>query len=63
MGKLPPGAQAFEQDRRQHGVAILTAFALFDAQRHALAVDACPEPVEGSLTFSDTTSLARKPAP
>jgi hypothetical protein len=39
MGKLPPGAQAFQQDRRQHGVAFLTVFALFNAQRHALAID------------------------
>jgi len=38
MSKLPPGTQAFQQHRRQHGVAILTAFALFDAQRHALAI-------------------------
>jgi len=39
MGSPPPVAQALEQHRREHGVAILAALALFDAQRHALAVD------------------------
>lgn len=38
-GDAPPDAQAFEQHGREHGVAILVAFALFDAQGHALAVD------------------------
>ena len=38
-GNAPPDAQAFEQDRRKHRVAILLAFAAFNAQRHALAVD------------------------
>jgi hypothetical protein len=31
--------QRFEQHRREHAVAILAPLALFDAQRHALAVD------------------------
>ena len=35
----PPGAQALEQHRREHGVAILATLALLDAQRHALTVD------------------------
>ncbi len=39
MGHAPPGAQALQQHRREHGVAILAALALLDAQRHALAVD------------------------
>ena len=39
MGVAPPRAQALEQQRRQHGVAILVALALFNAQDHALAVD------------------------
>lgn len=39
MGNPPPVAQLFEQDGREHGVTILAALALFDAQRHALAVD------------------------
>jgi hypothetical protein len=38
-GDAPPDAQAFEQHGREHGVAILVPFALFDAQGHALAVD------------------------
>jgi hypothetical protein len=38
-GDAPPDAQAFEQHRREHRVAILLPFALFDAQGHALAVD------------------------
>jgi hypothetical protein len=39
MGIPPPDAQLFEQDRGEHGVTILAAFALFDAQCHALAID------------------------
>ena len=35
----PPGAQAFEQDRRQQCVTILLALALLDAQQHALTID------------------------
>ena len=35
----PPGAQALEQHRREHGVAILATLALLDAQRHAPTVD------------------------
>ena len=35
----PPGAQQFEQLRRQHGVAVLAALALLDPQQHALGVD------------------------
>ena len=35
----PPGAQQLEQLRREHRVAILAAFALLDADHHALAVD------------------------
>ena len=38
-GHAPPDAQALEQHRREHRVAILAALALLDAQRHALAVD------------------------
>ena len=38
-GHPPPGAQALEQQRRQHGVAILAPLALLDAQGHALTVD------------------------
>ena len=38
-GDPPPGAQPLEQHRREHGVAILVALALLDAQGHALAVD------------------------
>ena len=34
----PPGAQALQQQRREHRVAVLVAFALFDSERHALAV-------------------------
>jgi hypothetical protein len=39
MGHAPPDAQTLEQDRRKHRVAVSAALALFDAQRHALAVD------------------------
>ena len=39
MGDAPPRAQPLQQHRREHGVAILAALALLDAQRHALAVD------------------------
>src|SRR5712675_1521120 len=35
----PPGAQQFEQMWRQHHVTVFTAFALLDADDHALAVD------------------------
>src|SRR5277367_3030638 len=35
----PPVAQKLQQHRRQHRVSILAAFALLDAQQHALAVD------------------------
>ena len=38
-GDSPPGAQPLEHDGREHGVAILAALALLDAQRHALAID------------------------
>ena len=39
MTQSPPAAQAFQQDGREHGVTILVALALLDAQHHALAVD------------------------
>ena len=39
VGISPPMAQLFEQDGREHGITILAAFTLFDAQRHALAID------------------------
>jgi len=32
-------AQDLQQTRRQHGIAVLAAFALFDAEEHALRVD------------------------
>jgi hypothetical protein len=35
----PPGTQQFEQMWRQHHVAIFAAFALFDVDDHAHAVD------------------------
>ena len=35
----PPGAQQFEQLRRQHGVAIFAALAALDPQQHALGID------------------------
>jgi len=35
----PPGAQPLQQHRREHGVAILRALALFDAKRHAFTVN------------------------
>ncbi len=38
-GDAPPGTQPLEQYWREHGVAVFAAFALFDAQRHALTVD------------------------
>src|SRR6266478_6202525 len=37
--RLPPGAQQFEEMWRQHHVTVFTAFALLDADHHALAVD------------------------
>jgi hypothetical protein len=39
MGYSPPGAQPLQQQGTEHGVAVLAALALLDAQRHALAVD------------------------
>jgi hypothetical protein len=36
---LPPLAQQGEHIRREHGVAILPAFATLDPKQHALAVD------------------------
>ena len=38
MTHAPPRTQPLQQDRRQHGVAVLAALALLHAQRHALAV-------------------------
>jgi hypothetical protein len=38
-GDPPPGPQPLDHDGREHGVAILPALALLDAQRHARAVD------------------------
>jgi len=38
-GRSPPGTQAIEQDGREHRKAILVAFALFDTQHTALAID------------------------
>src|SRR5215467_6173496 len=35
----PPGAQQFEQMRRQHHVAVFVALALLHTDEHALAVD------------------------
>ena len=35
----PPGAQQFEQLRRQHGVPIFAALAAFDPQQHPLGID------------------------
>ena len=35
----PPGAQQFEQLRRQHRVAVLASLAALDAQQHALGID------------------------
>lgn len=37
--RSPPAAQTVEQDGREHGVAILVAFALFDTQHAAPTVD------------------------
>jgi len=39
LGVAPPDAQAFEQQRRQHGVAVLVPLALINAQNHALRID------------------------
>ena len=39
VGGAPPGALPLQQQGREHRVAVLAALALFDAQRHALAVD------------------------
>jgi hypothetical protein len=36
---LPPLAQQGEHVRREHGVAILAAFAMLDPEQHAFAVD------------------------
>ena len=36
---LLPGPQQIEQVRREHDVTVLAAFALLDADDHALAVD------------------------
>jgi hypothetical protein len=38
VGNAPPGAQALQQHRAEHGVAVLAALALLHPQRHALAV-------------------------
>src|SRR3974390_3545732 len=35
----PPGAQHFEQLRREHGVPVLAALALLDPDQHAFAVE------------------------
>src|ERR1019366_4689891 len=38
-GDAPPGAQPLEHHRGEHGVAVLAALALLDAQGHARAID------------------------
>src|ERR1700688_408198 len=38
-GNAPPGAQPLEHHGGEHGVAILAALALLDAQGHARAID------------------------
>ena len=35
----PPGTQPLQQHRREHGVAVLRAFALFDAKRHEFTIN------------------------
>jgi len=55
MSEVPPGAQALQQDKAEHGVAVLGAFALFHTQRLRW--------LSTSVTFRLTTSLARRPAP
>src|SRR5688572_9965530 len=39
MRHTPPRTKTLQQQRREHGVTVLAPLALFDAQRHALAVD------------------------
>ena len=38
-GPPPVGAENVEEPRRQHGVAVLAAFAILDVDQHTLAVD------------------------
>jgi hypothetical protein len=51
----PPGAQQLKQLRRQHGVAVLAAFALLDSQHHTLGIDVAD--------LDATTTETRSPAP
>jgi len=51
----PPDPQALKRDRRVHGVSILLTFALFNAQRQALASMA--------PTFKAATLFLRNPVP
>jgi hypothetical protein len=44
----PPGAQQFEQLRRQHGLSIFTSLAALDPQQHALGIDIADLAVPGS---------------
>src|SRR5262249_47433634 len=55
---LPPGAQQFEQMRRQHHVAVFVALALLHTDEHALAVDALLHTDEHALAV-DVADLER----
>jgi hypothetical protein len=57
-------AQGFQQGRRQQGIAILPALALANPQAHPvrMAVDACPESVEGLAIRKAQASDTRRPA-
>ena len=66
----PPGAQQFEQLRRQHGVAVLAALALLDAQQHALGIDVADlerhdfgDAQPGAVGGAERRLVLRRPAP
>ena len=59
MGEVPPGAQALQQDRAEHGVAVLGALALLHTQRHALAVD-IGDPQADDLAGAKTCAIGNR---
>ncbi len=60
---LPPRALQIEQGIRQHGIAVLSALALLDADHLTLASLPSGSTRGMSVSLSETTSEARNPVP
>jgi len=63
MVGAPIVAQGFQQGGRQQRIAIFPALALTNPQAHPIrmAVNACPEPIEGSAIRKAQTSDTHRP--